>query len=165
MRFVAGYTLPAPIPVNKDIRKATFDGGLPAISPRNGQPADICEIAVYAGMHVRQLGVSTATLLRGARQHRSAGDECTFGVSLFKLISQNAAQRDCVVLLHNPHPRAFDLNQRRFILRLSSWANRAMSQRTTEQEQPDDFHGGSSPRLSQATTSLMRGRWVVVGKW
>ena len=51
---MARYTLPAPIAIDKNIRKAILHREFSVITPYHGQPTDIREIAIDVCMQVRQ---------------------------------------------------------------------------------------------------------------
>src|SRR5579863_4402748 len=111
MRFMACYTLPAPIAIDKNIRKATLHRRLSVSTPYHGQPTRIGEIAIHPCMQVREFDcwLNLAPIL-GTRQHCWPVDQCAGKVSLFEFIRQNAPQRSHVVLLHSSQPDVFDLN-------------------------------------------------------
>ena len=71
---MAGYTLPAPIAIDKNIRKAILRVEFSVIAPYPAQPADIREIPIHVRMQVRQFEVNGARS-RGARQHCAALDQ------------------------------------------------------------------------------------------
>jgi len=148
MRFMARYTLPAPIAIDKNVRRATLlHRRFSVITPYLSQPTDIREIAIQVGMQVRQLDCRlNVAPIRGTRQHCGTVDQRACKVSLFEFICQNASQRSHIVLVRSSHPHVFDLNQRRWILQLTRWANCAMRRRTQQQQGQDTFHGHSIPR-------------------
>jgi len=74
MRFMAGYTLTAPIAIDKDIRKAILRMEFSVIAPCPAHPADIRGIAMHMRMQVRQFEVNGARL-RDGRQHCAAVDQ------------------------------------------------------------------------------------------
>jgi len=149
MRFMACYTLPAPIAIHKNIRKATLHRGFSVSTPDHSQPTGIREIAIHVCMQVREFGgrVTVATIL-GTCQHCGAVDQCACKVSLFEFICQNAPQRGHIVLLRSAQPDMFDLDQRRLILQLTGWASCAMRPRTQQQRGEDASHGHSIPQPS-----------------
>ena len=60
---MAGYTLPAPVAIDKNIRKPTPHLGFPVSTPYYGQPAGKGEIAIHLCMQVGELdNISTAVL-------------------------------------------------------------------------------------------------------
>ena len=71
---MAGYTLPAPITIDKNIRKAVLRMEFPVIASCPAHPADIREIAMHMRMQVREFEVNGARL-RGGRQHCAAVDQ------------------------------------------------------------------------------------------
>jgi len=74
MRFMAGHTLPAPVAIDKYIRKAILRMEFSVIAPCPAQPADVREIAIHLRKQVRQFEVNGGRL-RGARQHCAAVDQ------------------------------------------------------------------------------------------
>jgi hypothetical protein len=68
---MAGYAPPAPIAIDKNIRKAILRMEFSVIAPYPAQPADIPEIAIHVRMQVRQFEVNGARS-RGARQYCAA---------------------------------------------------------------------------------------------
>jgi len=71
---MAGYALPAPITIDKNIRKPALHRRFSVIAPVHCQPSDISEIPIHVGMHVQQFIVNTAPI-RGTRQHCGAVDQ------------------------------------------------------------------------------------------
>jgi hypothetical protein len=74
MRFMACYTLPAPIAIDKNIRKSILRMKFSAIAPCPAHTADIRGIAIHMRMQVRQFEVNGARL-RGGREHCAAVDQ------------------------------------------------------------------------------------------
>jgi hypothetical protein len=76
MRFMARYTLPALIAIDKNIRKAILHREFSVITPYHGQPTDIREIAIDVCMQVRQFDCGgNLALICGTRQHCGAVDQ------------------------------------------------------------------------------------------
>src|ERR1700678_3565048 len=74
MRFMAGYTLPAPIAIDKNIRKAILGMEFSVIAPCPAHPANVGGIAIDMHTQVGQFEVNGAGL-RGGRQHCAAIDQ------------------------------------------------------------------------------------------
>jgi hypothetical protein len=91
VRFMARYTLPAPIAIDKNIRKATLQRRFSVITSYYSQPRGIREIAIHVCMQVRQFDCRLhAATIRGTRQHCRPVDQRACKVSLFEFICQNA---------------------------------------------------------------------------
>jgi len=107
---VARYTLPAPIAIDKNIRKAILSKNLFVITLCHTHPAYVREIAIYIRMQVQQLGVAAARVC-GTGQHSGPVDERARKVSFFEFIGQNAPQRSHIVLFRSLQPQVFGPNQ------------------------------------------------------
>jgi hypothetical protein len=118
MRFMAGHTLPAPVAIDKYIRKAILRMEFSVIAPCPAQPADVREIAI----HLRK----ASHAIRSERWSASWRSPALRG-------GRSVSHQSQPLRIHLPEcipaePHLLDLNQRRWILSLTRWAICAIRQ-------------------------------------